>query len=409
MLRRSGRAAVALAAASALGFGLLAAAPAQAASKNIVVWADETRGPQLQQLFALENNLVPGYKVTVKAFASFDALKSAWDKSTAATGPDIVIGSAAWGAQGAKSGKLAPITYPAKTKSQFSPATLQAMSYKGKTYGVALDLDTTVFAYNRALYSKQPTTIKEMVDYYLANKSKFSAGFCSFNGTWGAHPMITGLGGGAFTPDYSKTLINSPAFKSNVKSLLLGSDGKSNGFFKWEGCDADFKAGKIPFAGIGAWNLSGISEAKVNISMGYFPGTTAKARGAQWVNYSGAFLSSYAKKHGVEAGARNLLFNFFASEQGQARLSVIGKRPPANSAAAKRVTDAQTVAIARGGQTGTPQVGALLDDKTGGANWYDVTSDIFKKILNEGASVDTTLDNAASVLVKNFANARKNL
>lgn len=408
MLRTSKRA-VALAAAVALGSGLLAAIPAQAASKTIVVWADETRGPQLQQLFKLESNLVPGYKVSVRAFSSFDALKSAWDKSTAATGPDIVLGSAAWGAQGAKSGKLAPITYPAKVRKQFSAATLNAMSYKGKTYGVATDIDTTVFAYNTALVSAQPKTFKEMVDFYLANKSKYSAGFCSFNGTWGAHPVITALGGGAFSADYSKTLINSAAFKSNIKSLLLGSDGKSNGFFKWEGCDADFKAGKIPFAGIGAWNLSGISEAKVAIKLGYFPGTTATTRGAQWANYSGAFLTSYAAKHGVATGARNLLFNFFASDSGQAKMSVIGKRPPANSAAAARVTDAQTKAIAAAGQTGTPQVGALLDDKTGGADWYAVTGDIFKKILTEGAAVDATLDSAAEVLTKNFANARKGL
>lgn len=407
MLRTTRAAAVV--AAAALGLAALVAPSAQAATRNIIIWADETRGPQLQQLFRLESNAAPGYRVQVRAFASFDALKSAWDKSTAATGPDIVIGSAAWGAQGAKDGKLVPITYPARLRAQFSPATLQAMSYKGRTYGVALDLDTTVFAWNTALFSKQPTTIKEMVDHYLANKSKYSAGFCSFNGTWGAHPMITGLGGGAFTPDYQRTLINSSAFKSNVKSLLLGPDGKSNGFFKWEGCDADFKAGKIPFAGIGAWNLSGISEAKVNIRMGYFPAVNANQRGAQWVNYSGAFLTSYAKRHGVEAGARNLLLNWFASQQGQAKMTSLSKRPPANSLAARLVTDRQTVAIARAGQTGTPQVGALLDDKTGGANWYDVTGDIFKKILNEGANVDTTLDSAAQVLLRNFEAARRNL
>jgi arabinogalactan oligomer / maltooligosaccharide transport system substrate-binding protein len=407
MLRRSGRF-VAVAAAASLGLGL-AIVPAQAATKTIVVWADETRGPQLQQQLKLESTVVKGYRIQVKAFASFDALKSAWDKSTAATGPDIVIGSAAWGAAGAKSGKLAPVTYPAKVRSQFSKSTIEAMSYKGKTYGVALDLDTTAFAWNTDLYGKQPTTIKEMVDHYLANKSKYSAGFCSFNGEWGAHPIITGLGGGAFTSDYTKTLINSAAFKSNVKSLLLGSDGKSNGFFKPGGCDGDFKAGKIPFAGVGAWNLGGIAESNTKIKLGYFPGSTTKARGAQWVNYSGAFLTSYAKRHGVEAGARQLLLNYFAGDVAQARMSVIGKRPPANIAAAKRVSDPQTKAIAAAGQTGTPQVGALLDDQTGGANWYGLVGDVFSKILNEGANVDSTLDQAAAVLLKNFANARKNL
>ena len=66
--------------ASALALALVAGlntAPAQAADKELVVWADETRGPNLTKVFAAKGDWVSGYKITVKAFSSFDALKEA--------------------------------------------------------------------------------------------------------------------------------------------------------------------------------------------------------------------------------------------------------------------------------------------------------------------------------------------
>jgi maltose-binding protein MalE len=75
--------------------------PAQAADKELVVWADETRGPNLSKVFAAKGDWVSGYKITVKAFSSFDALKDAVDKATDLTGPDIVVGANDWVPTGA--------------------------------------------------------------------------------------------------------------------------------------------------------------------------------------------------------------------------------------------------------------------------------------------------------------------
>ena len=73
----------------------LAVTPAHA-NKNIVVWADESRGPNLTTTLETKGNWVPGYTVTIKSFANFDALKDAIDKATATTGPDIVVGANDW-------------------------------------------------------------------------------------------------------------------------------------------------------------------------------------------------------------------------------------------------------------------------------------------------------------------------
>jgi len=389
-------------------------APASAApKKKIIVWADEQRGPQLKSLIA-GTTVVPGYQVEVKIYASLTALQGAWDKATAATGPDILTGPASFASAGGKSGKLAALTLPAQVRKGFSAESLNALSYKGKSYGIPLDVDTTAFLWNKKLVPNAPKTFGEMVDYYLANKSKLKGGFCAFEGTWGSQPVLTALGGGAWgfskgKPNFNSVQLNSAAYKANVAKYLLGADGKSNGFFQWDGCADAFKAGEIPFANTGAWNFDGIAEAGVSFGIGAVPGVTAGTFGKQWVNYSGAYLTTYAAKHGVEPGARKLLLNYFASRDGQVLMSSASERPPAQLQAAAVVKNARTSGVAQAAKTGMAQVSPALDDKTGGSNWYDVLGAVYTDIFTKGADVNKTLDAAAAILAKNFAAAAKNL
>ena len=399
---------------AALALSAAVVPTATAANKTITVWADEQRGPQLKSLIDGNTTIAPGYVIKVKFFSALTALQGAWDKATAAGGPDVMTGPAGMASQGGKSGKLASLTYSAAAKKEIPAAGIQAMSYKGKAYGVPLDVDTTAFIWNKALNASAPSTFQDMVTYYTENKSAkgLTGGICAFEGSWGANAVLTALGGGAWgfkgsNPDLTTTLLNSAAFKANVKKYLLGADGKSNGFFQWDGCGDAFKAGKIPFGITGAWNFDGISSAGVNFGIGATPGLTATTKGAQWVNYSGAFVTSFAAKHGVDLGAKKLVLGWFASKEGQVLMSSASSRPPANTAAGAIIKDARTTGVAKAAATGTPQFSAILDDKTGGSNWYDVLGSVFTNIFVKGENVDKTLDDAAVILKKNFANAAK--
>jgi len=403
-------AAAVIATASLLGAGLL---PAQAAPKTITVWADETRGPQLKSLIDGNTTIAPGYVIKVKFFASLTALQSAWDKATAAGGPDVLTGPASFNAA-AKSGKVLPLLYSKAAQSEIPSGGKQALSYKGRTYGVPLDVDTTAMFWNTAFGASAPTTIDAMFELYKTQKAagKVTGGICAFEGVWGAHPILTALGGGAYgftsnNPDANKVLINSAAFKANVKKYLVGADGKSNGFFKWDGCADEYKAGKMLAANTGAWNLDGINASGVKFTLGAVPGLTSSSKGAQWVNYSGAWVTSYARTHGVELGAKKLVIDWMASSAGQLQMYAAGDRPPANTKAAAAVKNAATKGIATAAGTGTPQFSAWLDDKTGGSNWYDTVGSALTNMLVKGDSVDATLDAAAVILQKNFANASK--
>ena len=285
------------------------------------------------------------------------------------------------------------------------------MTYQKGVYGVPLDVDTTAFLWNKKLFGADaPTTFGAMVDYYKANKSSkgLTGGICAFEGTWGSQAVLTALGGGAWgykgsNAQFDNVLLNSSTFKSNVSKYLLDGS-KSNGFFQWDGCGDAFKAGKIPFGITGAWNFDGITKAGIKYGIGATPGLTSSTKGAQWVNYSGAYVTSYAKDHGVDLGARKLVTQWFASTEGQLAMSQLSKRPPASKTATAKVTDPQTLAVGRAAATGTPQVSPALDNKTGGANWYDVLGGVYTDIFTKGKSVDATLDAAAAILAKNFAN-----
>jgi maltose-binding protein MalE len=415
-MKKKGLGVIGVIAVAALSISALAVPSAFAANRTITVWADETRGPALVKIVKQLEATVPGYTVKVTAFSSYDALGAAWDKATAATGPDIILKDGGLALTGSKSGKIQSLIISPATRAAFSKASLSALTIGGKLYGIPTDADTTAMIYNTAMLTSAPKTIGEIFDYYTANKAAkgLTNGICSFNGTWGANPVLTALGGGTWgynakgEADLSKVVFNSAAFKANAKKYLIGADGKTNGFFSYDGCDTAFKAGKVPVALVGSWNMSGIEATDVKFAWGSLPGVKAGTFGNQWVGYAGAYLTSYATNHGVKIGANQLLNKFFASESGQLAFNEAqtSQRPLAHLTASAKTKDKNAAGIGVSSRNGVAQLNGPLGDNTGGANWYDVSNDALKDIF-AGKDVDTTLDKAAAVLAKNFANAAK--
>ena len=400
-------------AAAALAVSALAVPSAFAAKKSIIIWADETKGPALVKLVKDMEKTVPGYKVDVKSFASYTALQDAWDKATAATGPDLLFGDGAFATKGAKAGNIQSLIISTATRKAFSKGAFEALSVGGRIYGIPTDVDTTAMIYNTAMFASAPKTIGEIYDYYIKNKATLTNGVCSFNGSWGAQPMLTALGGGAWgykngKPDFTNVVFNSAAFKSNVEKYLVGADGKTNGFFSYDGCDTAFKAGKTPIALVGAWNMTGVEATSVKFAWGALPGTTAGTFGKQWGGVSGVYLTSYATTHGVKTGANQLLNKFFASEAGQLSFNEAQKdqRPLAHITAAAKTKDKNAAGIGAASANSIGQINGALGNKTGGADWYAVLEDAMKDIF-AGKDVSTTLDKGAAVLKKNFADHAK--
>ena len=303
----------------------VAIVPGAQAAGTIVVWADETRGPNLQSVMDIKSDWVPGYTIKIVTYSSFDALKAAFDKASGTTGPDIVVAANDWVPTAAKSGKLAPVTLTGSQKAQFNPTQFFDLSYAGKLYGVPVDINNVAMIYNTKLVSSAPKTFGDMVNFYKANKTAdgLKAGLCIAGGgmSWGAHSVFSALGADAYymaggRPNYHK-FFDPTAFANNVKTYLL--DGaKSNGFFPATdtGCKDNFLAGTVPYAVIGNWEWKDYVAKGFTMNLMPVPSVNGGV-GAMFGSVSGALLTSFAATHGVATGAKSLLTNFFGSTAGQ--------------------------------------------------------------------------------------------
>ena len=373
--------------------------PSASAASEIVVWADESRGPNLTKVIAAKGDWVPGYTVKIVTFSSFDALKDAFDKATDASGPDIVVGANDWVPTGAKSGKLAPITLTAAVKSRFNPTQLFDLTYKNSLYGVPIDVNNVAMIYNEKLVSSAPKTFADMVNYYKANKASknLKAGLCIAGGgmSWGAHSVFSALGADAYQFNsrdqivYNRTF-DYPQFSKNVKTYLL--DGKkSNGFFPATdtGCKDNFLAGTVPFAVIGNWEWKDYVAKGFAMNLMPVPGVSPDKPGKMFGSVSGAMLTTYAAKHGVAAGAKSLLTDFFASTAGQVAYQALEGRPPAEKGAqsSSAVSAGQKGFGAAASIAGIPQIGAFLNNNKGGANYWDSAPAFWTAVLVDGKDV----------------------
>jgi arabinogalactan oligomer / maltooligosaccharide transport system substrate-binding protein len=371
-------------------------APSANAAEEIVVWADESRGPNLAKVIAAKGDWVAGYTVKVVSFSSFDALKEAFDKATDASGPDIVVAANDWVPSGAKSGKLAPITLTAAVKARFNPTQFLDLTYNKKLYGVPVDINNVAMIYNTDLTKTAPKTFGDMVDVYKSLKTSkgLKAGLCIAGGgmSWGAHSVFSALGADAYQFNSRDQIIygrsfNATTFGKNVRTYLM--DGKkSNGFFPATdtGCKDNFLAGKVPYAVIGNWEWKDYADKGFDMNLMPVPGVSAGKYGKMFGSVSGALLTTFAAKHGVEAGAKSLLTNFFGSSDGQVRYQAIEKRPPAEKGAQ---ADSSVSAAQRGfgsaaSLAGIPQIGAFLNSNKGGANYWDSAPAYWSAVLVDG-------------------------
>ena len=409
----------AVAAAVALGAGL-SVTPAHA-NKTIVVWADETRGPNLVKTLAAKSDWVPGYTVSVKAFPNFDALKEAIDKATATTGPDIVVGANDWVAALAKNGKLAPLTLTASQRARFSASQFYDLSYKKKLYGIPVDVNNVAMIYNTKLVSSAPKTFGDMVDYYKANKASkgLKAGLCVAGGgmSWGAHSVFSALGANAYYFNANGTINKSKSFNPNefgrnVKQYLM--DGKkSNGFFPASdaGCKDNFLAGDVPFAIIGNWEWEDYKAKGFAMNLMPVPGVKAGNPGAAFGSVSGALLTTFAASNGVEAAAKSLLVDFFGSTAGQVAYQKFEKRPPAEKGAASdaSVTDGQKGFGASANAASIPQVGAILNGASGSKSYWDSAPAYWTAVLVDGKDAVAEAKKLATIWRNNLRGAANDI
>jgi arabinogalactan oligomer/maltooligosaccharide transport system substrate-binding protein len=322
-----------------------------------------------------------------------------------------------WVPTAAKAGKLAPVALSAKIKSQFTPGQLFDISYKGKLYGLPVDVNNVGMIYNTKLVKTAPTSFGDMVDYYLANKSSLKAGLCIAGGgmNWGALGVATALGAYPYKIKDDGAVdsadpMNATTVATNVNKYLLGTDGKSNGFFPASdtGCKDNFLAGKVPFAVIGNWEWKSYVDKGFKMNLTPVPGVEKGTYAPSFGSVSGALLTTFAAKHGVEAGAKTALFNIFGSRTGARMYQKIEGRPAASKDGAAFSPSAGQKGFAKvAGTSSLPQIGAILNgDKT---SYWDALPAFWTAVLTDGKSASAEATKLAAIFKANLEKGLKDL
>ena len=321
-----------------VALALLCGSPLFAA--EIVVWhAYRAEEKDALEKVAKAFNASPaakGNKVTTLA-VPYDAFA---DKISAAVprgkGPDIFIYAqdrlGGWIEAG---NTVEPIDFflDNATKARYIPTTLEAMTYRGTTYGLPLNFKVITMIYNKKLVASPPKTSTELVATAkkLTNKAagKFGLAY-SFADFYYHAALMNGFGGRVFDPGV-KPVLNNP---QNIQSL----DYMLKWFKKDQILPAEpstalitslFNGGKAAIVFSGPWFLGEIAK-NVDYALAPLP-AIVEAGGKPmrpWITVEGVYVAAPSKNKDAAYEFAKYLTDVAAGKV----LALEGRQTPANKA-----------------------------------------------------------------------------
>lgn len=347
----------------AMVLGLVPALTVTAQEKpTLLIWADETRSPVIEQLgaqFEKDNNVT--LKVQQMAFGDIrDQLGVA---GPAGEGPDIIIGAHDWIGELVTNGLLAPVDLGDMAK-DFAPISLTALTWDGQLYGVPYAIENIALFYNTDLVPTPPTTWDEVVsmskDIIASKKAEY--GFIRQEGDpYHFFPIQTAFGGyifglddkGNYTPnDIGVNNAGSVAALKFIQGML--KDGLIPSGLDGNAAQTLFQDGKAAMYITGPWNIDAFTKAGLHFAIAPIPSGPNGDPGRPFLGVQGFMVSAFSKNPLL---AQAFLTNWVATEDVQMALFKAGNRMPALLSAQAKVTDPLQAQLAKAAEVGQPMPG----------------------------------------------------
>lgn len=217
----------------------------------------------------------PNVKINVLA-VPFDQLKNKYSTEAATGGgPDLLIGPLDWIGELATAELIRPLDdlTDAATLQNYIPATVDALRYDGKLYGMPESFETVALYYNKTLVPTPPATTEEMdaIVAKLAQEGKATYGMALRAGFYHSAGFLFGFGAKLFD-EQNKSALNSPetvAFLNWIKALA-----SKPGYWAKDDDNAMtslFKEGKAAMVVNGPWFLGDAQGALGKENVGVAP------------------------------------------------------------------------------------------------------------------------------------------
>jgi maltose-binding protein MalE len=346
----------------ALALGVLpAVTSAQQEKPSLLIWADDTRAPVIQDLGkSFEDEY--GVTLTVQQLGFGDIRDQLKIAGPAGEGPDVIIGAHDWLGELVTNGLLAEVDLGDAVK-DFAPTAIQALTWDGKLYGVPYAIENVGFFYNTDLVPTAPATFDEVVtvskDLMSSGKAKY--GFIRQDGDpYHFFPIQTAFGGYIFGLDDKGNYTADDVGVDNEGSIAaltwyqnLIKDGTMPSGLDNNAAVALMQSGDAAMYITGPWSIEALTTANVPFAIAPIPAGPA-GPGKPFLGVQAFMVSAFSKNPLL---AQAFLTEWVASEDVQLALYEKGNRTPALLSAQAKVEDPNLTALGVAGEVGEPMPG----------------------------------------------------
>lgn len=322
----------------------------------LLVWADDTRAPVLEEL-ADQFEEEFGIPVVVQELGFGDIRDQFKTAGPAGEGPDILIGAHDWLGELAVNGLLAPMDL-GDAEEQFLPAAVQAFVYEGELYGMPYATENVAFVYNPELVEEAPATwddVRAISEQLVADETSQYGYIIQDNDPFHFFPIQTAFGGYVFGLteegyDPSDLGIDSEGTLAAAQWL----EGMVNDELMPDGVDYDvmhtlFESGDAAMILTGPWAIPRIQESGVSFEVGNIPagpdGTSAKP----FLGVQGFMISAFSDQPIL---AEAFLLEFVATQETMQAIYDADPRPSAFIPVREAVEDEVIAGFVEAGSEG---------------------------------------------------------
>ncbi len=335
-----------------------------AAEGALVVWADDTRTPVIEEIsqdFTAES----GVEVQVVEKAR-DSIRQDFERQApAGQGPDIVVGAHDWIGSYVNQGIITPIEL-GDVAGGLADVAVQAVSVEGQTYAMPYAIENVALIRNTDLAPDQPASWDEMIakgqELVAAGQADLPFGV-QMNGEAGDpyhfYSLLTSFGAAIFgkTPegdwdpanvqlDNEGGLQYAPFLQTAAQQGIFSISNTGDILKEM------FEAGRLPFWITGPWWAPEAVDAGINISVEPLPGPGGQTP-SPFVGVQGIMISNFSEN---KLAASEFVVNFLGSEDTARALFEADPRPPANKTVFTEVSDDPLIqGFGAAGANGSPQ------------------------------------------------------
>lgn len=372
----------------------------EANTTPITIWVDIERKPAIEPVaesFTEETGVE--VKIVTKDFATVD--QDFISQVPTGKGPDIIVSPHDKLGSYVSAGVVAPLEL-GDVADGFAEASLQAMTYDGKVYGVPYSIENVALVRNADLVPEAVETYDEVIANGVAAGTEypFLVGLSPEQGDpYHLYPLQTSFGSQVFAQnadgsyDASQLVLGDEAgvaFADWLATQGAAGTGVINANIDGDRAREFFLAGKSPYYLTGPWNIPAIAEAGINYAIDPLPSAGGQPA-RPFVGVNGFFLSS---KSTNALAATNFIVNYLSTEDAQLALFEVGGRPPALIAAYETAAadNPDVEAFGAIGQTGAPMpaIPAM------GSVWSDWGNAELQIIKGEGGAPQEIWETAAA-------------